>query len=100
MQAISNVKKVSDVLNLLNFLYEWNDKYPERLSATFQILEAILTRPSDQLRWSIQDKKIRPLLARGFKSADDTIQIQAEKCRDLLLKLCFFDFLDLTVDTN
>jgi hypothetical protein len=54
-----------------------------------------LTKPSDQLRWSIQDKKLKNLLMRGFNSADSTIQKQAAECRDLLLKLGFFDFLDI-----
>jgi len=58
-----------------------------RLIASLEILAAILKRPDDQLRWSIQDRKLREILNRGLNNGDATIRAQAEVCRDLLLEL-------------
>ncbi len=80
---------------IVEILREWNDKHPEGLEAALCRLEAILSRSSDQSRWSIQAKKLEPLLVSGLNHNDPKVQTQAVKCQDLLLKSGLFDFLEV-----
>jgi hypothetical protein len=75
-------------------LSEWEAK-PERLSEALQILAVVLSKPGDKIRWSIQPKQISPLLTRGFDSPDPQIRALATTCQDSLLKMGFFDFLNI-----
>jgi hypothetical protein len=44
--------------------------------------------------WKVQTKNAQPILQAGLNSADETIQKNAERARENLLKLGRFDFLD------
>jgi len=68
---------------------------PERLHSVLQILSALLARPSDELRWSIEPTKLVPILSLGLASEDANTRLQAEAARDGLLKLKFFEFLEV-----
>ena len=59
-----------------------------------------LTKPSDQLRWSIQSEKLRPVISLGLTSEKPSIKKLAEECRDLLLRMGFSEFLNLGNDGN
>jgi len=60
-----------------------------------QILAALLKKPSDELRWTIQAKELRPIISTGIQSGDTATKNVAEEVQDLLLNLGFFEFLEL-----
>jgi hypothetical protein len=66
---------------------------PARQDAALQLLEAILSRQNEELRWSIKFEEFGPLIARGLASENQETKQRSEGCRDLLLKLGLFDFL-------
>jgi hypothetical protein len=95
IDAINHLQKAPPVFHILELLYKWNEQFPERLNASLHILERLLSKPSDQLRWSVRADKLAPLLSRGLASEDAAIRLHASECRDSLLKLGLFEFLDL-----
>lgn len=68
---------------------------PNRLDAALQLLRAILTRQNEDLRWSIKFDEFGPVIARGLASENPITKRCSEDCRDLLLKLGLFDFLEV-----
>jgi hypothetical protein len=70
-------------------------KQPDRLMGVLEILSALIGKPSDELRWSVQPKELAPVISSGLGSKDAKTRSLAEKARDGLLKLGFFDFLDV-----
>jgi len=67
-----------------------------RLCESLQILRALLKKPSDELRWAIQAKKLKPMVSTGLQSDDAETKNVAEEVQDLLLQLGFFEFLELS----
>ncbi len=91
-QAIERLKKAPNSYRLLKTICEFG-AMPVRLDAMLQLLCALLKKPSDELRWSIQFKDIAPLISQGLASSSS--KRLAEECRDLLLKMGFSNFLNL-----
>lgn len=98
------VRRVISALNLLTsgprpyrlvkFVGEQRDK-PERLLSMLQVLEALVRQPSDEVRWAMQEKEVRPILERAFESQVPEIRTQAEATLELLLRQGFLSFLDI-----
>ena len=95
MEAFTFLRKVPDVFQLVKMLHDWNEKRPERLKQSLQILSAMLSRPNDQLRWHLRAEQISPMLIRGLNSEVEEIRNLAGECRDLLLKMGLFEFLEI-----
>jgi hypothetical protein len=94
MKAIALLPQAPAAYTLLESITQLGQK-PERLSSMLRILLALLEKPSEELRWSIEPTKLAPILTLGFASADSSTRLQAEGVRDRLLQLKFFDFLEV-----
>jgi hypothetical protein len=94
-QAIELLKKMPQPYGLLATIKEFSEQ-PERVDAALDLLGLILARPSAELRWAIQPKEISLVITHGLTSSNDGTRHQAEACRDLLLKLGFFELLNVT----
>ncbi len=68
---------------------------PDRLESMLELFKALLKKPSDELRWSIQFKDVAPIISLGLASDKASIKKLAEECKDLLLKMGFSEFLNL-----
>jgi hypothetical protein len=68
---------------------------PERVAPALQLLVSLLSKPQNDFGWSIRQKEIGPLLARGLASQDVAVKDLAELARDLLLKQGRFEFLEV-----
>jgi hypothetical protein len=68
---------------------------PDRLEPMLDLFKALLKKPSDELRWSIQSKDLAPVISLGLASDKPSTKKLAGECKDLLLKMGFFDFLNL-----
>jgi len=68
---------------------------PDRLEPMLELFKALLKKPSDDLRWSIQFKDVAPIISLGLASDKSSTKKLAEECKDLLLKMGFSDFLNL-----
>jgi hypothetical protein len=93
-ESIKLLQKMPQPYGLLATIKEFS-KQPERIDAALELLGLILARPSDELRWAIQPNEISLVISNGLSSSNDGIRHQAEACRDLLLKLGFFELLNL-----
>jgi hypothetical protein len=94
MKAIALLPQAPRSHYLLESIIELG-KRPERLNSALQILSALLAKPSDELRWSIEPKKMAPILSLGLASTAANTRVWAEEARDRLLKLGFFDLLEV-----
>jgi hypothetical protein len=94
MKAIARLKRAPGSYHLLKAIPEFG-VMPDRLGAMLQLLRALLKKPSEELRWSIQFKELAPVISLGLASVDSDVKRLAEECRDLLLKMGFSDFLNL-----
>jgi hypothetical protein len=92
--ALKRLKKVPRAYRLLEAVVEFG-KQNDRLEAMLELLKTLLLRPSDELRWSIQPKKLEAVISSGLVSDKPTIKKLAEECKDLLLRMGFSDFLNL-----
>lgn len=79
---------------LVKYIGEQHDK-PERLQYMLQVLQALVRRPSDEVRWAMQEREVRPILERAFESQIPEVRIQAETTLELLLRQGFLTFLDI-----
>ena len=68
---------------------------PNRLEYMLDLFKALLKKPSDELRWSIQFKDVAPTISLGLASDKPKIKKLAEECKNLLLLMGFSDFLNL-----
>ncbi len=68
---------------------------PERLLPLLQLLEALVRQMNDEVRWSLQEKEIRPLLERAFESDVPEVRKQAEATLEVMLKQGLLSFLDV-----
>ena len=94
MQAIEKLKKAPHSRRLLQTISDLGGQ-DDHLGAALQILRAVLAKPSDGLRLSIQFGELGPVIARGLASGDRDTEHYAAESRDLLLKLGFFEFLEI-----
>jgi hypothetical protein len=62
-----------------------------------ELFWALLKLPGDELHWSIQPKEVKPIILSGLASGQSNTVKLAEECRDSLLKLGFYDFLNMHV---
>jgi hypothetical protein len=93
-KALNLLKKAREWYGLLKTISKWGER-AERLKSTLDLFHAILTKPSENLRWSIQVKEFSPIISKGLLSEDTDIKKIAEQCREELLKLGLFDFLEI-----
>jgi hypothetical protein len=92
--ALQRLKKAPRSYRLLEAIVEFGEQ-PDRLEAALELFKTLLLRPSDELRWSIQPKKLEAVISLGLASDKPTTKKLAEECKDLLLKMGFSDFLNL-----
>jgi hypothetical protein len=92
--ALSRLKKAPQAYHILKAITEYS-VMAERLEPMLELLKALLKRPSDDLRWSIQFKDLGPVISLGFASDKPSTRKLAEECKDLLLKMGFAEFLNL-----
>jgi hypothetical protein len=93
MAALGHLKKAPQFFQLQESIIAFSEQ-SDRLDQALQILLAVLIKPSDELRWSIQAKQLSPVLSKGLASPNPSTRQRAEEARDLLLKLGFFEFLN------
>jgi len=92
--AIKRLKKAPQAYRLIKAITEYS-VIPNRLESMLDLFKALLKKPSDELRWSIQFKDLAPVISLGLASDQPSTKKLAEECKDLLLKMGFFDFLNL-----
>lgn len=71
---------------------------PDRLHAALEILEALMSKDSAEIRWAYQEKNVRPMLQRGLASRTPETRNLAEHAQEGLLRHGLFEYLDLTVE--
>jgi hypothetical protein len=96
INAINQLRKSPEAFQLLETISTYSNR-PDRLRAALRILHALLSIPSDELKWSIRAKEISPLISKGLADDDSSVRQLAEQVRDLLLKLGFFEFLEVGI---
>jgi hypothetical protein len=69
-------------------------KVPDRLGQVLELLCAVLAKAGVESEVSIGGDELKPLVLRGLASPDQTISACAEQCRESLLRLGRFEFLD------
>ena len=94
MLALKRLKKSPRSYYLLKAIAEYG-VLPDRLESMLDLFKALLRKPSDELRWSIQFKDVAPIISLGLASDKSRSKKLAEECKDLLLNLGFSDFLNL-----
>ena len=73
---------------------------PEQLHASLEILNALMSKDSQELRWTYQTKYLKPIMLRGISSENAENKKLAEEAQELLLRQGQFEYLDLTPETN
>jgi len=92
--ALQNLEKAPRAYRLLEMIVEFSKQH-SRMEPMLKLLRTLLLRPSDPLRWSIQPKKLEPVISLGLASEIAVTRKAAEECKDLLLKMGFSDFLNV-----
>jgi hypothetical protein len=92
--ALKQLKKSPQAYHLLKAISEYG-VMPNRLEYMLDLFKALLKKPSDELRWSIQFKDVAPTISLGLASDKPKIKKLAEECKNLLLLMGFSDFLNL-----
>jgi hypothetical protein len=92
--ALNLLKRPPEWYSLLKTISKWAES-AEHLKPALDLFHAILTKPSENLRWSVQVKEFGPIISKGLSSEDVDMREIAEQCRDELLRLGLFDFLDI-----
>lgn len=73
---------------------------PERLHASLVILNALMSKDSQELRWTYQTKHLKPIMLRGFGSEKAETKKLAEGAQELLLRQGQFEYLDLKAESD
>jgi len=94
LAAIGCLKKVSRSGFTIKKLEEISSK-PERLSAAMELLDALVSKESENLCWSYQKETVRPILQRGFASADENTRQLAGRVQERLLEHGLFEYLNI-----
>jgi hypothetical protein len=68
---------------------------PERLHASLEILNALMSKDSQELRWNYQADYLKPILLRGINSENVATKRLAEEAREILLRQGQFEYLDI-----
>jgi len=68
---------------------------PERLHATLEILNELMSKDSQELRWNYQAEYLKPILLRGINSENAATKKLTEEAREILLRQGQFEYLDL-----
>jgi hypothetical protein len=97
--ALKRLKKAPQAYRLIKAITEYS-LVPDRLESMLDLFKALLKKPSDELRWSIQFKDLAPVISLGLASDKPSTKKLAGECKDLLLKMGFFDFLNLGNDSG
>jgi len=92
--ALKRLKKAPQAYRLMKAITEYS-LVPDRLESMLDLFKALLKKPSDELRWSIQFKDLAPVISLGLACDKPSTKKLAGECKDLLLKMGFFDFLNL-----
>ena len=92
--ALKRLKKAPQAYRLMKAITEYS-VVSDRLESMLDLFQALLKKPSDELRWSIQFKDMAPIISLGLASDKPSTKKLAGECKDLLLKMGFFDFLNL-----
>jgi hypothetical protein len=92
--SLQKLKKSPQAYHLLKAIAEFSI-LPDRLESVLELLEELLKRPSNELRWSIQFNELAPVISLGLESDKQNTKKLAKECKDLLLKIGFSDFLNL-----
>lgn len=98
-KALNLLKKSREWYGLLKTISKWAES-AEHLKSALEIFHVILKKPSENLRWSVQYKEFGPIISKGISSEDMDIRKIAEQCREELLKLGLFDFLEIGNSTQ
>lgn len=88
---------------LLDTLEEWsehNEEQPERIAAGIFLLSCLTENLSDELRWSIQVKRLIPVLQKGLANPSEVTRAQTNQVIENLLRHGFFELLDLDFETD
>jgi hypothetical protein len=96
--ALSLITRPRWSFQLLDTLEEWSEqgeKQPERVAAGIRLLAAVTSKLSEELRWSIQIKRLKQILIKGLAHPDLTTQAQTNQVIENLLYHGFFELLDL-----
>jgi hypothetical protein len=83
---------------LLDTLEQWSEQEetaPERVVAGISLLAALTGKMSDDLRWSIQTRRLVPILTKGLRHNDPKVREQTNQIIENLLRHGFFELLDL-----
>ena len=67
----------------------------ERLHPCMEILEALVSKGGDHLRWTTQEEHIKNLLRRGLAADNPATCELAEKARESLLRMGQFEYLEI-----
>jgi hypothetical protein len=73
---------------------------PERLRASLEILNALMSKDAQELRWTYQTKYLKPIMLRGISSGNAETRKLAEEAQELLLRQGQFEYLDLTPEAD
>lgn len=79
---------------LIETVEDWA-KNEERVPAGIRLLHALTKNLSDELRWSIQIKRLMPMLEKGRSSSITAVRNQTNELIENLLHHKFFELLDL-----
>jgi hypothetical protein len=88
---------------LLDTLEQWSEQggeQPERIAAGIRLLGALTGKLSEELRWTIQTKRLKPILLKGLAHPDASTQAQTNQVIENLLRHGFFELLDLNTVEN
>jgi hypothetical protein len=96
IQLIENAPRSPFVIETLDYL----SAKPEKLSACIKILDTLASKDVDELRWSYQDRHLKPLLLRGLNSSEATTQKVAKQIQENLLRQGMSEYLDLTAEVE
>jgi hypothetical protein len=83
---------------LLDTLEQWSEQEetaPERVVAGISLLTALTGKMSDDLRWSIQTRRLVPILTKGLRHNDPKVREQTNQIIENLLRHGFFELLDI-----
>ncbi len=99
LRAIKHLEKAPGAGFTIKTLEEISSN-PVRLQASLQILNALLSKDSQELRWTYQTKYLKPILFRGSNSDNSETKKLAEAAQETLLRQGQFEYLDLTLEAG
>ncbi|MDR3564468.1 MAG: hypothetical protein P4N59_23960 [Negativicutes bacterium] len=98
-EAIRLISKSPQPYGLIRTIVRFGQK-PELLAAGIKLFHAILAKPGDELRWSVNYKELGPVLSSGLKSNVEAVRRCSKECLDRVLLLGCSDFAQLASDEH